>query len=99
VKFGSDFILYRRGPPFSHAEFAVVVVDSKHDEPHDWWWNTSMGRVIGTVRKTLVLCYVTPPENCDFNSIKSVGDIKKLVSTFSVREIVYRRWIPTRNRD
>lgn len=28
VKFGTDYLLYRRGPAFSHAEFAVCVVPS-----------------------------------------------------------------------
>lgn len=99
IKFGSDLILYRRGPPFSHAEFAVIVVDARNDSAREWFWNTSMGRVIGTVRKTMVFCYVTPPDAVDVASITCTGDIKRLLSDFSVRDVVYRRWIPTRNRD
>lgn len=33
VKFGADLLLYNRGPVFSHAEFAVIVVPS-YDHPY-----------------------------------------------------------------
>lgn len=93
VKFGTDYLLYRRGPPFSHAEFGVMVMPTNDADEKDWWWNTSVGRVVGGVKKTLVFCYVTLPESTEGMTLEEI-----LKSSF-IREVVYRRWVPTRNRD
>lgn len=77
VKFGVDYILYNRGPVFSHAEFAVVVLPSysdaywseteerrrhvAHRTEKSWWWLHCVNRVQAQVKKTLVLCYVEIP--------------------------------------
>ncbi|PYH96169.1 hypothetical protein BO71DRAFT_472604 [Aspergillus ellipticus CBS 707.79] len=77
VKFGVDYILYNRGPVFSHAEFAVVVIPS-YDHPYwsetadrrahcaekqarSWWWLHCVNRVQAQVKKSLVVCYVEVP--------------------------------------
>ncbi|EEP78953.1 predicted protein [Uncinocarpus reesii 1704] len=77
VKFGVDLLLYNRGPVFSHAEFAVVLLPA-YEHPywseteerraavtkkcrHTWWWFHCVNRVQAQVKKTLVLCYVEIP--------------------------------------
>jgi tRNA-splicing endonuclease subunit Sen2 len=77
VKFGVDYIIYNRGPVFSHAEFAVVIIPS-YDHPYwsetegrkaecagkqarSWWWFHCVNRVQAQVKKTLVACYVEVP--------------------------------------
>ncbi|KAL2810209.1 hypothetical protein BJX63DRAFT_423261 [Aspergillus granulosus] len=77
VKFGVDYIIYNRGPVFSHAEFAIVVIPS-YDHPYwsetedrkaecaskqarSWWWLHCVNRVQAQVKKTLVVCYVEIP--------------------------------------
>ena len=76
VKFAVDYLLYNRGPVFSHAEFAVIVLPS-YSHPYysrfgeqsrqapqkqrSWWWLHSVSRVQSQVRKTLVLAYVEVP--------------------------------------
>lgn len=77
VKFGVDYLLYNRGPAFSHAEFSVVVLPS-YSDPHwegthqqkgaleekskkSWWWLHGVNRVQAQVHKHLVLCYVDIP--------------------------------------
>jgi tRNA-splicing endonuclease subunit Sen2 len=97
VKFGTDFLLYRRGPPFSHAEFAVMIMKSPECEQKHWWWNTSVGRTIGGVKKTLVFCYVEGPDEIDLTNPDL--NIKEMLKLFTIREVVYRRWIPAKNRD
>lgn len=94
VKFGTDFVLYRKGPPFAHAEFCVKLMVDNEENP--WWWNTCTGRVVGGVKKTLVFTYVKPAPP---RTLKTRQDIDDYISEFSVREVVYRRWIPGRNRD
>ncbi|KAI9373754.1 hypothetical protein BJX61DRAFT_532899 [Aspergillus egyptiacus] len=80
VKFGVDYLLYNRGPVFSHAEFAVVVVPSydhsywsetedrraeaASKQSHSWWWLHCVNRVQAQVKKTLVVCYVEIPPPC-----------------------------------
>lgn len=77
VKFGADYLLYNRGPVFSHAEFAIIVIPS-YDHPYwsetedrkaecagkqarSWWWLHCVNRVQAQVKKTLVVCYVAVP--------------------------------------
>ena len=77
IKFAVDWLLYLRGPVFSHAEFAVIVLPaytnpywrSTHEletltrkkESKSWWWLHCVNRVQSHVRKSLVICYVEVP--------------------------------------
>ncbi|MCJ1310410.1 hypothetical protein MMC25_004074 [Agyrium rufum] len=77
LKFAVDYLLYNRGPVFSHAEFAVIILPSYSDpywmgKPEleastrkkgskPWWWLHCVNRVQGQVRKSLVLVYVNIP--------------------------------------
>lgn len=77
VKFAVDYLLYNRGPVFSHAEFAVMILPSyshpywsetderrsecQKKEKRDWWWLHRVNRVQTQVHKTLVLVYVDVP--------------------------------------
>ena len=77
IKFAVDWLLYLRGPAFSHAEFAVVVLPAYRDgywretdnrrretakrEKRDWWWLHCLQRVQAQVRKGLVICWVEIP--------------------------------------
>ena len=40
IKFGVDYLLYNRGPVFSHAEFAVLIIPAYTHR----YWNTPGGR-------------------------------------------------------
>ncbi|KAL8998897.1 MAG: hypothetical protein Q9169_002116 [Polycauliona sp. 2 TL-2023] len=77
IKFGVDHLLYNRGPVFTHAEFAVIILPSYTDPYWDstpelrttvrkktqksWWWLHCVNRVQAQVKKTLVLAYVEVP--------------------------------------
>lgn len=98
IKFGCDYILYKRGPPFQHAEFCVQVLDSEDSKPYTWYASTA--RVCGGASKTLILCYVTrnsSPEQT--RRWAADGKLADVLSSMSVGEVVYRRWVPGRNRD
>lgn len=97
VKFGTDFILYKRGPPFHHAEYAVNVVAS--DAQLDWQGNQAIMRVLGGVKKTLVLAYVEGPSYVEWDRITSIGDFRRILQQFKVKPITFFRWTPTRTRD
>ncbi|KAL4870203.1 hypothetical protein BDV12DRAFT_184603 [Aspergillus spectabilis] len=91
VKFGVDYIIYNRGPVFSHAEFAVVIIPS-YDHPYwsetedrkaacagkqarSWWWFHCVNRVQAQVKKTLVACYVEIPPPSQDLEAASAGSI------------------------
>ncbi|KAI9765503.1 MAG: tRNA-splicing endonuclease subunit Sen2 [Geoglossum simile] len=76
IKFGVDFLLYNRGPVFSHAEFAVVILpsynhpyysspevhtDTETKEKKSWWWLHCVNRVQSQVKKSLLMVYVEVP--------------------------------------
>ncbi len=77
IKFGVDHLLYNRGPVFTHAEFAVIVLPSYSNaywsstvelaelvttkQTKTWWWLHCVNRVQAQVKKTLVVAYVEVP--------------------------------------
>ncbi|KAJ5794707.1 tRNA-splicing endonuclease [Penicillium paradoxum] len=110
VKFGTDYLLYNRGPVFSHAEFAVIVIPS-YSHPYwseteerknytadkqarSWWWLHCVNRVQAQVLKSLVVCYVEVPPPA-----ASIDDLGALFGQYKVREFVIKRWTPNRTRD
>ncbi|KAK7516875.1 tRNA-splicing endonuclease subunit SEN2 [Phyllosticta citriasiana] len=107
VKFSVDFMIYNRGPAFSHAEFAVQIIpsyshsywdDKKKPEPNPWWWLYCASRVQSNVLKTLVMVYVEvpPPLEDDAGNERDIG---ALLKRFKVREFVLKRWVANRMRN
>lgn len=115
VKFGVDYLLYNRGPVFSHAEFALVIIPayshlywSESEERRDytarkqarsWWWLHCVNRVQAQVKKSLVMCYVEVPPPQSSSSTAADQDIGAVLSGYQVREISLKRWTPNRTRD
>lgn len=115
VKFSVDYLLYNRGPAFSHAEFAVTILPS-YSHPYwtsnperqkaiaektkkTWWWLHGINRVQAQVHKQLVLCYVDVPPPLDDDEKNTGIDIGLLFSKYKIRDVNIRRWTPNRNRD
>ena len=114
VKFAVDFMLYNRGPVFSHAEFGVVILPSYSDpywssdgslqnyvkgkEKRTWAWFHCINRVITQVRKTLILVYVDIPKPLDDGAEESLG-IDGVMGRYKVREVIMQRWLSNRQRD
>lgn len=116
IKFAVDYMLYMRGPAFTHSEFTIMIIPS-YSAPYwneqrdgksmdkqskDWWWFHRVNRVQSQVQKTLMLVYVEVPEPWDTSSTEMSGfkvDIGSVLKKYKVREFVFRRWSPSRNRD
>jgi tRNA-splicing endonuclease subunit Sen2 len=120
IKFAVDYLLYIRGPAFTHAEFAIMIIPS-YSAPYwkeqadsesesrimdkqrkDWWWFHRVNRVQTQVMKTLMLVYVEVPEPWDVSATDMGGfkvDIGSVLKKYKVREFVFKRWSPSRNRD
>ncbi|KAJ3007009.1 hypothetical protein NUW54_g3718 [Trametes sanguinea] len=111
IKFCVDYLLYKRGPVFHHAEFSVVVIPV-YEDPEDqasspftlsnadtfsWTWLSTVNRVNSQVQKTLILTYVTIPARSRISP--ELLSSPACLAHFSVREVVLRRFIPARMRD
>jgi tRNA-splicing endonuclease subunit Sen2 len=76
----------------------MVVPTSQDEEQNkkncsEWWLASSIGRVVGGVKKTLVYSYVEVP------LLSPEFELELLLKTSKVTDIVYRRWLPMRSRD
>ena len=115
VKFSVDYLIYNRGPAFSHAEFGILILPSyshsywsETDERRKgverktgktWWWLHGVNRVQSQVRKSLVLCYVDVPPPLREDEKGKQVDIAKLFKRYKIRDVSLRRWTPNRSRD
>lgn len=109
IKFSVDFMLYTRGPPFSHAEFAVVILPSYSDpywandegaklkERRTWAWMSCINRVITQVKKTVLLVYVDIPPPITAKQEGELG-ISGVIARYKLREFVMKRWVSNRHR-
>ncbi|EPQ62457.1 Bgt-4639 [Blumeria graminis f. sp. tritici] len=113
IKFSVDYMLYNRGPVFSHAEFAILILPSYSDpywsstdylkeysqrkQHRSWAWMSCINRVITQVKKTLVLCYVDIPRPL---SIEEENDLspKSILARYTVREFILNRFLANRMR-
>ncbi|KAF2677657.1 tRNA-splicing endonuclease-like protein subunit Sen2 [Lentithecium fluviatile CBS 122367] len=70
-------------------------------EQKDWWWLHRLNRVQSSVHKTLLLVYVEvpPPWYSDSGDENTKVDIGDALKRYKVREFVWKRWSPNRNRD
>ena len=114
-KFAVTYLLYNRGPPFSHAEFAVVVLPAytheywtenddratmtRDKQSKSWQWLHCVNRVQAQVMKTLVLAYVDIPPPFGHEEAGEEVNIGHFLQKYRVRDFVIRRWVANRNRD
>ncbi|EPY50888.1 tRNA-splicing endonuclease subunit catalytic subunit Sen2 [Schizosaccharomyces cryophilus OY26] len=109
TKFSVDYLLYKRGPVFSHAELAILLLPCIGDyQKQNLKWHElhCLNRTIGQVKKTLVLCYVQCPAPEKFKDLwqrqKNMDPwewSKLILSNYSIQCVTLRRWVPDRNRD
>ncbi|KAI5965692.1 SEN2 [Candida pseudojiufengensis] len=110
IKFGVDFLLYKRGPPFSHAEYCISIFQNSNSlgsniSELDWFQMSTKARVVGGVKKNYIHCYIESPNQNKFNEIlnnNTIDDglmLKQLFYEYKISELIYRRWNPSRTRD
>jgi len=114
IKFSVDYMLYVRGPVFTHAEFGVLILPSYSDpywgsnpflqnyvkskETRTWAWMNRIHRVITQVKKTLVLVYVDIPKPLEAEEEAKIG-IDAMLARYKVREVMMTRFSANRQRD
>ena len=114
TKFSVDYLLYNRGPVFTHAEFALLIFPSYSDpswsadaskrdyvakmEKRRWSWLHCINRVNSQVKKTLVLVYVDIPLPVE-SHLDEGASIDGILKRYRIREFVLKRWLSNRSRD
>lgn len=112
IKFGTDWLLYTRGPVFDHAEYGVLVLPS-YSDPYwksvgkqaprkSWHWLMGVNRVLSKVYKSVLLVYVDVPPPSAFLEDGSPRDeegLAGLLKKYRIREQLVKRWSSNRNRD
>lgn len=99
-KFACDFLLYPRGPPHSHAEFALIIMEPQQSQGHQQSLVdlSAILRVEGSVKKTLVLVYLDGDTDTLYTDFTRHSNINRLLASFSVREISLSSWRPAQDR-
>ncbi|XP_042129800.2 tRNA-splicing endonuclease subunit Sen2 isoform X1 [Peromyscus maniculatus bairdii] len=100
LKYGTDLLLYRKGPPFYHASYSVIVelVDDNFEgslrRPFSWKSLAALSRVSGNVSKELMLCYLIKPSTMTSEDMESPECMKRI----QVQEVILSRWVSSRER-
>ncbi|OXG86904.1 tRNA-splicing endonuclease subunit Sen2 [Cryptococcus neoformans var. grubii Br795] len=90
IKFCVDWLLYRRGPVFSHSAFACVIIpvytdthdqavspyggEDWYEERMSWKWMNTVIRVNALVQKNVIAVYITIPPLSSFTSNLKLAD-------------------------
>ncbi|XP_067907931.1 tRNA-splicing endonuclease subunit Sen2 isoform X2 [Heterodontus francisci] len=100
LKYGTDLLLYRKGPPFYHASYSLVIemVDDSCQgslrRPFTWRSLAGLNRTTSNVSKELLLCYLIKPSNMTDEEMTSPECMKRI----KVQELIISRWISSRER-
>ncbi|XP_076865693.1 tRNA-splicing endonuclease subunit Sen2 isoform X2 [Brachyhypopomus gauderio] len=99
IKYGADLLLYRKGPPFYHASYSVVVEKVEESfqgvplRAFSWRSLAALSRVTGNVSKELMLCYIITSPNMR-DEVFSPEFLKRV----KVQELIVSRWISSKER-
>ncbi|KAK7128277.1 hypothetical protein R3I93_020775 [Phoxinus phoxinus] len=95
IKYGTDLMLYRKGPPFYHASYSVVVERADVSfRSCSWRTLAALSRTTGNVSKELMLCYVITPSDLTEDMLSSPECVKR----FTVQEVLLSRWVSSKER-
>jgi len=100
LKYGVDYVLYQKGPVFSHSEYAISIIPVMEEQNNLNYVNdiptiheiNCTNRVCNQVLKKLVYCYVIIPKNVDLRTANCLQH-------YHVYEIRMKRWNPDKTRD
>uniref|UniRef100_A0A7N4PG61 tRNA-splicing endonuclease subunit Sen2 n=1 Tax=Sarcophilus harrisii TaxID=9305 RepID=A0A7N4PG61_SARHA len=100
LKYGTDFLLYRKGPPFYHASYSVIIelvndsFEGSLRRPFSWKSLAGLNRITANVSKELMLCYLIRPSNMTDKEMESPECLKRI----KVQEVILSRWVSSRER-
>ncbi|KAJ7406736.1 tRNA-splicing endonuclease subunit Sen2 [Willisornis vidua] len=84
LKYGTDLLLYRKGPPFYHASYSVLaeLVDEDFQgplrRPLSWMCLSGLNRTTANASKELMLCYLIKPSDMTAEEMASPECMKRI---------------------
>ncbi|NXH88089.1 SEN2 endonuclease, partial [Edolisoma coerulescens] len=100
LKYGTDLLLYRKGPPFYHASYSVIaeLVDDTFEgslrRPLSWMSLSGLNRTTANASKELMLCYLIRPSDMTAEEMSTPECMKRI----KVQELIVTRWVSSRER-
>lgn len=100
LKYGTDLLLYRKGPPFYHASYSVIIetvndrFEGRLRRPFSWKSLAALSRVSVSVSKELMLCYLVTPASLTDREMESPECMRRV----RVQEVILSRWVSSRER-
>ncbi|NWZ56348.1 SEN2 endonuclease, partial [Haliaeetus albicilla] len=100
LKYGTDLLLYRKGPPFYHASYSVIaeLVDDNFEgplrRPLSWKSLSGLNRTTVNASKELMLCYLIKPSDMTEEEMLTPECMKRI----KVQELIVTRWVSSRER-
>ncbi|NXI35693.1 SEN2 endonuclease, partial [Galbula dea] len=100
LKYGTDLLLYRKGPPFYHASYSVIaeLVDDNYEgslrRPLCWRSLSGLNRTTANASKELMLCYLIRP----FDMTEEEMATPECMRRIKVQELIVSRWVSSRER-
>ncbi|XP_057260197.1 tRNA-splicing endonuclease subunit Sen2 [Pezoporus wallicus] len=100
LKYGTDLLLYRKGPPFYHASYSVIaeLVDDNFEgslrRPLSWKTLSGLNRTTANASKELMLCYLIKPSDMTEKDMSTPECMKRI----KVQELIVTRWVSSRER-
>ncbi|NXE75932.1 SEN2 endonuclease, partial [Cochlearius cochlearius] len=100
LKYGTDLLLYRKGPPFYHASYSVIaeLVDDNFEgslrRPLSWKALSGLNRTTVNASKELMLCYLIRPSDMTEKEMSTPECMKRI----KVQELIVTRWVSSRER-
>ncbi|NWT90564.1 SEN2 endonuclease, partial [Lanius ludovicianus] len=100
LKYGTDLLLYRKGPPFYHASYSVIaeLVDDNFEgslrRPLSWMSLSGLNRTTANASKELMLCYLIRPSDMTAEEMSTPECMKRI----KVQELIVTRWVSSRER-
>ncbi|XP_014678120.1 PREDICTED: tRNA-splicing endonuclease subunit Sen2-like [Priapulus caudatus] len=102
LKYGADFSLYKKGPPYYHSTYSVIVkyIDGAtmehigNEQPSSWKALAALDRITQQVGKEVLFCHVIKPVGLTHEDYSS----PECISSFTVQEVLLRRWVPSEGR-
>ncbi|KFU86075.1 tRNA-splicing endonuclease subunit Sen2 [Chaetura pelagica] len=100
LKYGSDLLLYRKGPPFYHASYSVLaeMVDDNFEgslrRPLNWKSLSGLNRTTASASKELMFCYLIRPSDMTEEEMSTPECMKRI----KVQELIVSRWVSSRER-
>lgn len=100
AKYGVNLMLYRKGPPFYHASYSVVIERAGDAfggsalRPFSWRSLAALSRITANVSKELMLCYIIYPADLSEHELDSPVCLSRL----KIQEVIVSRWVSSRER-